>query len=114
MIVARAINGLGLALVIPAIQSLVADSSTSEARGTAFGWLALTSNLGAIGGGCFGVILGGSKPFGMSGWRTAFHSVALITYFTVFCVWKYGAEPESSERYLADSVTLTHHEGLLM
>ena len=39
-------NGLGLALVIPCVQSLIADVYTSSARGRAFGLLFLTSNLG--------------------------------------------------------------------
>ncbi|KAL5751528.1 hypothetical protein ACOSQ2_022035 [Xanthoceras sorbifolium] len=44
--VARGLNGIGLAIVIPAIQSLVADSTDDSNRGTAFGWLQLTSNFG--------------------------------------------------------------------
>ena len=38
-------------LVSPAIQSLVADSTDDNNRGTAFGWLQLTGNLGSIIGG---------------------------------------------------------------
>ena len=40
-------NGLGLALVIPATQSLVADLYPPEARGRAFGFLLLFSGIGA-------------------------------------------------------------------
>ncbi|EHA8586849.1 hypothetical protein COCNU_scaffold001054G000120 [Cocos nucifera] len=40
--ISRALNGIGLALVVPAIQSLVADSTDESARGIAFGWLQLT------------------------------------------------------------------------
>nr|GEU93507.1 major facilitator superfamily [Tanacetum cinerariifolium] len=43
--VSRGLNGIGLAIVGPAIQSLVADSTTNENRGVAFGWLQLTSNI---------------------------------------------------------------------
>ena len=39
-------NGLGLALVIPATQSLVADLYPPEARGRAFGFLLLFSGIG--------------------------------------------------------------------
>ena len=42
-------NGLGLALVIPATQSLVADLYPPEARGRAFGFLLLFSGIGARG-----------------------------------------------------------------
>jgi MFS family permease len=45
---ARAINGVGLAVVLPAIQSVVADSTAEETRGAAFGWLQLTSNSGEM------------------------------------------------------------------
>jgi MFS family permease len=40
-------NGLGLALVIPCVQSLIADVYSSATRGRAFGLLFLTSGLGA-------------------------------------------------------------------
>ncbi|KAH7860205.1 hypothetical protein Vadar_010631 [Vaccinium darrowii] len=40
--VSRGLNGIGLAIVIPAIQSLVADSTDEANRGMAFGWLQLT------------------------------------------------------------------------
>ena len=39
-------NGLGLALVIPCVQSLIADVYSASARGRAFGLLFLTSSLG--------------------------------------------------------------------
>lgn len=41
-------NGLGLALVIPCVQSLLADMYSSATRGRAFGLLFLTSGLGAL------------------------------------------------------------------
>ena len=44
--VSCAFNGLGLALVIPCVQSLVADYHPSEARGQAFGFMGLTSSFG--------------------------------------------------------------------
>ena len=44
--VSCAFNGLGLALVIPCVQSLVADYHPSEARGQAFGLMGLTSSFG--------------------------------------------------------------------
>ncbi|KAK3423599.1 hypothetical protein EUGRSUZ_F00303 [Eucalyptus grandis] len=46
--VSRALNGIGLAIVAPAIQSLVADSTDDNNRGMAFGWLRLTGNLRAM------------------------------------------------------------------
>ena len=42
--VSCAINGLGLALVIPCVQSLVADYHPSESRGKAFGFMFFTAS----------------------------------------------------------------------
>ncbi len=44
--VSCAINGLGLALVIPCVQSLVADYHPSESRGKAFGFMFFTASCG--------------------------------------------------------------------
>lgn len=46
-VVLRAVNGLGLALVIPCVQSLIADYHPSDVRGNAFGMMQLTTSLGA-------------------------------------------------------------------
>ncbi|KAK7856202.1 hypothetical protein CFP56_024518 [Quercus suber] len=55
--ISRALNGIGLALVSPAIQSLVADLTDDNNRGSAFGWLQLTGNLGSIIGGLLSVLI---------------------------------------------------------
>ena len=41
-----AFNGIGLALVIPCVASLIADYHPPETRGQAFGLMAFTSGLG--------------------------------------------------------------------
>jgi MFS family permease len=41
-----AVNGLGLALVIPCVQSLTADYNPPESRGRAFGFMFFTGSLG--------------------------------------------------------------------
>jgi hypothetical protein len=46
--VSCAINGLGLALVIPCVQSLVADYHPSESRGKAFGFMFFTASCGML------------------------------------------------------------------
>lgn len=43
-----AANGFGLALVIPCVQSLVADYNPADVRGQAFGLLGLTAGLGMV------------------------------------------------------------------
>lgn len=58
-----AVNGLGLALVLPACQSLVADLFAS-ARGRAFGMLYATGALGGMAGALFATNMGAWR-----GWR---------------------------------------------
>ncbi|KNA16716.1 hypothetical protein SOVF_086540 [Spinacia oleracea] len=77
--VSRALNGVGLAIVIPAIQSLVADSTEESTRGMAFGWLQLTGNMGAILGSICSVMIASTSFMGIPGWRLAFHLVGIIS-----------------------------------
>ncbi len=42
------INGIGLALVVPCVQSLIADYTPAEKRGAAFGVLYFTGALGEL------------------------------------------------------------------
>lgn len=53
-----AVNGLGLALVIPSTQSLTADYYPASSRGHAFGVLWLTASLGGMLGGLFATNMG--------------------------------------------------------
>ena len=53
-----AINGVGLALVIPSGQSLIADYYPPASRGRAFGWLYLTGALGGMIGSLYATNLG--------------------------------------------------------
>ncbi|PRW59549.1 MFS general substrate transporter [Chlorella sorokiniana] len=71
-----AVNGLGLALVLPNTQSLTADLFAAAARGRAFGALYLTSALGGMLGALFATNLCATRLFGMEGWRVAFVSLA--------------------------------------
>eukprot|EP00897_Mesotaenium_endlicherianum_P007666 jgi/Mesen1/6928/ME000036S06256 len=96
VVVARALNGVGLALVIPAIQALVADSAPPEARGVAFGWLQLVSNVGSILGGACGVLFAGHRMLGMDGWRAAFHLVAAVSYAVAALLYFCATDPTSS------------------
>lgn len=93
MLFARIFNGIGLALVIPAIQSLVADSTTPEERGKSFGWLGFAGNVGSIVGGTLSVLLAGSTFFGFSGWRIAFHLTALVSYLLAYGLYKFTSDP---------------------
>ncbi|KAJ4811284.1 Major facilitator superfamily protein [Rhynchospora pubera] len=91
--ISRGLNGIGLALVIPAIQSLVADSTDDETRGSAFGWLQFTGFFGSIFGGFFTIYLASTTVMGIAGWRIAFHLVALISTIVGFLVWRFAVDP---------------------
>ena len=82
-----ACNGVGLALVIPCSQSLIADFYTSEVRGRAFGLMQLIGALGVMLGGLFATNVGHYSPMGMEGWRFAVELVAALSMVTgaAFC-----------------------------
>ncbi|MED6206136.1 hypothetical protein PIB30_024162 [Stylosanthes scabra] len=94
--VSRALNGIGLALVAPAIQSLVADSTDDSNRGMAFGWLQLTGNLGSLIGGLFSVMIAPITFIGIPGWRISFHIVGLISIAVGTLVYLFANDPHFS------------------
>ncbi|KAK9713447.1 hypothetical protein RND81_06G027600 [Saponaria officinalis] len=95
--VSRALNGIGLAIVIPSIQSLVADSTDDNNRGTAFGWLQLTGNMGAILGSICSVLVASTSFLGIPGWRIAFHLVGLLSVLISILVWVFATDPRFNE-----------------
>ncbi|NP_001149291.2 carbohydrate transporter/ sugar porter/ transporter isoform 1 [Zea mays] len=98
MAISRGLNGIGLALVLPAISSLVADYTDDHTRGAAFGWLQMTCNLGSILGGSFGVLLAPVTFLGVAGWRLAFHSVAVISVALGVLMWLFAADPSPAAK----------------
>ncbi|KAM7252897.1 hypothetical protein ACFE04_025515 [Oxalis oulophora] len=94
--VSRALNGIGLALVAPAIQSLVADSTDESNRGMAFGWLQLTSNIGSVIGGLCSVVIAPLTIMGIPGWRFAFHLVAFVSVIVGVLVRLFANDPHFS------------------
>ena len=61
-----AVNGVGLALVIPSGQSLIADYYPPASRGRAFGGLYLTGALGGMLGSLYATNLGGRRAHGLT------------------------------------------------
>ncbi|XP_043721412.1 uncharacterized MFS-type transporter YwfA-like isoform X2 [Telopea speciosissima] len=95
--VSRALNGIGLAIVIPSIQSLVADSTIDTNRGTAFGWLQLTGHLGSIIGNLCSILLASTSFMGIPGWRISFHLVAMVSVVVGILVRIFANDPRFSE-----------------
>lgn len=94
--IACALNGFGLSLVVPAIASLIADTSTIQSRGRAFGIMGTTSSLGAMLGALFATNVGATHVLGVAGWRIAFHVVALLSFFTAWLVKQFSFDPRVS------------------
>ncbi|KAK4264904.1 hypothetical protein QN277_026022 [Acacia crassicarpa] len=91
--ISRGLSGIGLTIVIPAIQSLVADSTEDSNRGMAFGWLAVTAYFGSIIGGACSVLLASTSFLGIPGWRISFHLVALISVLVGILVYLFANDP---------------------
>ncbi|GAB4848883.1 hypothetical protein Ancab_003693 [Ancistrocladus abbreviatus] len=89
----RAINGVGLAIVIPALQSFIADSYLDGVRGVGFGMLSLVGNLGGIGGGVVATIMAGHQYWGLPGWRFAFIMMAILSTLIGFLVFMFVVDP---------------------
>lgn len=105
--VSCAINGLGLALVIPCVQSLVADYHPSESRGKAFGFMFFTASCGGMIGGFFATNIGSTMPFGMDGWRFAFHLMALVSLVTSGLVFYIATDPRPTAKNFISPMILS-------
>ncbi|KAH0676499.1 hypothetical protein KY285_024300 [Solanum tuberosum] len=96
--ISRALNGIGLAIVTPAILSLVADSTDDTNRGTAFGWLSLTRGLGSIIGALMSVLIAETSFMGIPGWRISFHLVGIISVLVGLLVRLFAKDPRFLDR----------------
>ena len=90
-------NGIGLAIVIPAVQSLVADSTDDNNRGAAFGWLALTGGMGSVIGNISSVLIASTSFMGIPGWRIAFHLVGIISVIVGILVRLFAHDPRFAD-----------------
>ncbi|EFN58437.1 hypothetical protein CHLNCDRAFT_140406 [Chlorella variabilis] len=91
--VSCAVNGLGLALVIPCVSSMVADYHPPETRGGAFGMMGFTASLGGMAGAFYATNVGATTLFGIEGWRFAFHLVGGVCLFTAALVLRFAVDP---------------------
>lgn len=89
----RAVNGFGLAIVIPALQSFIADSYLDGVRGAGFGFLNLVGTIGGIGGGVIATIMAGHEFWGVPGWRCAFILMATMSALIGFLVFLFVVDP---------------------
>ncbi len=105
MFFVRAFTGLGLAVIFPTAQSLVADFFPKSKRGRAFGMLGLTTVLGAIVGTLFATLLSHSydpntddvirkEILGLAGWRFVFIVVGAFSILLGVFVLIFGKDPK--------------------
>ncbi|KAL4445751.1 hypothetical protein ABPG77_008950 [Micractinium sp. CCAP 211/92] len=95
-----AVDGIGLALLIPAAQSLIADLHPAQLRGRAFGLLHFTGGVGGLLGSLLGTNLGHLRPFGMEGWRFAFVLVALASWLIGALTLCFARDPRAQQSEL--------------
>ncbi|KAL3630323.1 hypothetical protein CASFOL_023307 [Castilleja foliolosa] len=89
----RAVNGFGLAIVIPALQSFIADSYKDGVRGAGFGFLNLVGTVGGIGGGAIATVMAGNEYWGVPGWRCAFVIMGTLSCLIGFLVFQFVVDP---------------------
>ncbi len=89
----RALTGLGLAVIVPTAQSLIADYFEDNERGKAFGWLGLTGVLGAIIGTLYATAIADTQIFGVDGWRVAFMTIATLSFLLGLAILKFAKDP---------------------
>lgn len=106
-------NGIGLAFLIPAAQSLTADYNPEERRGRAFGVLHLVGAVGALLGTLFATNIAHLHVLGLEGWRFAFLAVALLSWIIGGATWIFGADPRYTLdlRYKVESAAEAHPLG---
>ncbi|KAF4380640.1 hypothetical protein CsatB_024536 [Cannabis sativa] len=97
----RAVNGFGLAIVIPALQSFIADSYKDGVRGTGFGLVNLVGTFGGIGGGVVATIMAGQQYGGMPGWRFAFIMMATLSSLIGLLVLLFVVDPRKTSTIVA-------------
>uniref|UniRef100_A0A2P2IVG4 Uncharacterized protein LOC105126529 n=2 Tax=Rhizophora mucronata TaxID=61149 RepID=A0A2P2IVG4_RHIMU len=92
----RAVNGFGLAIVIPALQSFIADSYEDGVRGAGFGLVSLIGNLGGVGGGVLATIMAGQQYGDIPGWRFAFIMMSTLSLLIGFLVFFFVIDPRKT------------------
>ncbi|XWS29324.1 hypothetical protein CRYUN_Cryun24cG0019300 [Craigia yunnanensis] len=92
----RAVNGFGLAIVIPALQSFIADSYLDGVRGAGFGMLSLVGAVGGIGGGVVATIMADQQFWGIPGWRCAFIMMATLSSLIGLLVFVFVVDPRKT------------------
>ena len=93
MVLLAALNGLGLSLALPALQSVVADAVPAGSRGSAFGAVGLAAGVGGMLAAFSATAVARRRFFGVEGWRVAFVAVALVSALVGALSWFLAVDP---------------------
>jgi MFS family permease len=95
----RLLTGIGLAVIVPTAQSLIADYYPPKERGKAFGLLGLTAITGVIIGTIFAtaVVTGTKLILGMDSWRFVFIIWGILSILIGFMVLIFAKDPIRGE-----------------
>ncbi|MEW5315846.1 MAG: hypothetical protein WDW38_007248 [Sanguina aurantia] len=107
-----AFNGIGLSLIIPNTQSLIADYYPDHSRGSAFGVLQFTGAMGGMLGSVYATNLGCRVIFGYMGWRFVFVTVAALSMMFGLLVFGVARDPRYNIS-LANHASTIYHSGNL-
>jgi MFS family permease len=84
-------NGIALASVGPTLQSIIADAAGAEARGSAFGIIQFSSNLGQCLSAIVTTTLGGMTfevlSMVVAGWEVAFYAIGTLALLVAAVTW---------------------------
>ncbi|BBH07879.1 Major facilitator superfamily protein [Prunus dulcis] len=110
----RAVNGFGLAIVIPALQSFIADSYKDGVRGAGFGMVSLVGSLGGIGGGVLATLMAGEQYWNVPGWRCAFILMASLSSLIGFLVLLFVVDPRKTVNFTHGTDHSSDREDLII
>ncbi|MEJ2278521.1 MAG: MFS transporter [Candidatus Lokiarchaeota archaeon] len=88
----RALTGIGLAVIVPTAQSLIADYFSPKTRGRAFGWFGLTGVLGSVIGVLFATAL-----VSFVSWRVVFLGWGMVSIVVGILVLIFLKDPVRGE-----------------
>ena len=97
MLPLAALNGVGLALAIPCVQSIVADAVPAARRGSAFGLVGTAAGLGGMAAAWGATSAARASLFGgVAGWRVAFAAVAALSAGVGAAVLAFAEDPRTA------------------
>merc|ERR1719162_548812 len=93
----RILNGIGLGIVQPLLLSLVADKNPPTKRGSAFGSIFFTGQVGNTLFSLFATTFAADTILGIAGWRVSITIVAVFSAVVGILIWLLIIEPNADQ-----------------